>query len=96
MIYLPKEIQVLLYSQIIIEYIVLRAESKTRPDPLQIAPDATSIQEGCAASGWDESSQHGHRGGLTCAVVTQQDSDLTLVHVHGDIVDCGFVLEHLR
>ena len=94
--YLPKEIQMLLHRQVIIQDIMLRTESETRPDPLQVTPNAASVHEGRPAGGWDEPGQHGHGGGLTGAVVAKQHRDLTLVHVHVHVVYGCFVVEYLE
>ena len=93
-----KEDEMLKDSETREEHVVLWTQSKRISRLAHVAPDVVTIDL-CVSSCWrEQSSQHGHGGGLASPIVTQQSSDLSFVGIEADIVHCHHLLpatEHL-
>ena len=83
-----EEPQVLLDSESIKEDIVLWTDAKTSSDLVHPCQDAVAIDDGVPRGGRVQASEDGHGGGLAGTIVTQQGSDLVLVHVQGNVLHC--------
>ena len=75
-------------SQPVKQYIVLWTEPKVLSDGIHVCQYAVVVDDCITRSGSEQSSEDGHCGGLPRTVVSQQYSDLTLVHVEVQLVHC--------
>ena len=63
----------------------LRAQAHRGPHPTNVRPYGVTVYDGVARSARYEAGQHGHGGGLSRPVVTQQHEYLVLVHVEVEL-----------
>lgn len=85
-----KEVKVFFDCQLTKENIMLRTEAETLPDAFDVGHDVVAVHGGRTAGRRKQTSEHGEGGGLTGTVMTQQDRNLALKHIHRDTIHCNF------
>lgn len=75
------------YGQVRYEQVVLRAQPQRVPDGFHVGLDVVALDQGRAGRGTYQSSQHGHGGGFSGAVMAQQNGYLVRIDVQGQFID---------
>lgn len=88
---LGKKVEMFFNSQIVIEYVVLRTEAELWVHPVDVPADVVTIHDRCSTCRWEEPRQYRKGGGLPCAVMAEQRSDLSLIHVQAHVLHGHFV-----
>lgn len=84
-----------LASQEIKQHIMLGANTKDFSHIVHILEDVDTENRGLSGSWFQETSKHGKSGCLTCAVVSEEGENLTIVHSHTCATDSGLIAELL-